>query len=483
MYEQPAGLAEQRFVTQPVTTSTHIPELDTLLGGGLRPGETVLFEGAPGSGHLACALHVLCSAAAAGQRGLLLGVHLSTDRLAADAAAIGWDLQQLERAGQLRRVFTSPFAAALEGGDDGLLWELIDAFTPRWVLIDHAPALELPGEGRVQYTLRLRRLLAGLAGRGTITLMVAGWPAPRALSRPERSLADIILRFELASADQSEGPCLRLVHGRRDCLALLEPVSFDLTPRGPLFAPLRQHAAYHLAHAAPSGLPSLDPLLGGGVPYGRVYLYELEDDDSPLMLQLALLHQIDEAADCFIYVLPATVDFVRLRARALRFGMRAALVRALDDGRLIVVDPFHRPRPTEAEAIVRQAPPLSDPGFVDWFLELCAQATPERTRFVFDIGDLIVAMGPERFVGALPALLGAIRAHRIAAYALLMPDVLPPEAVCTLRRAVDGRLRLWQDRLGRRRAQVLASVTGARTEPLPVLVCPGPPFLDVVRSA
>lgn len=468
---------------QAMTRSTCIPELDILLGGGLRPGETALFEGTPGSGHLACALHILCSAAAAGEPGLLLGVHLSTDRLSADAAAIGWNLQALEQAGQLRRVFTSPFAAALEGGDDGLLWELIDEFAPRWVVIDHAPALELPGEGRVQYTLRLRRLLAGLAGRGAITLMVGGWPAPRALSRPERSLADIILRFELASAGQSEGPCVRLVHGRRNCLALLEPVPFDLTPKGPLFAPLRQHAAYHLSSAASSGLPSLDPLLGGGLPYGRIYLYELEDDDAPLMLQMALLHQIDETADCFIYILPATADFARLRARALRYGMRAALVRALDEGRLIVVDPFDRPRPGEAEAIVRLAPSLSDPAFADWFVELCAQAPPERTRLVFDIGDLVAAMGPERFVGALPVLLGAIRSHRIAAYALIMPDVLPAKAVCTLRRAVDGRLRLWQDRLGRRRAQVLASVTGARTEPLPVLVCPGPPFLDVVRSA
>ncbi len=466
-----------------MTRSTYIPELDTLLGGGLRPGETVLFEGAPGSGHLVCALHILCSAAIADERGLLLGVHLSTDRLSADAAAVGWDLQALEQAGQIRRVFTSPFAAALEGNDDGLLWELIDEFAPRWLLIDHAPALELPWEGRLQYTLRLRRLLAALAVRGTVTLLAAGWPALRVLSRPERSLADIILRFELISAGQSEGPCVRLVHGRRGCLAPLEPLPFDLTPRGPLFAPLRQHAAYRLPSAAPSGLPSLDPLLGGGLPYGRIYLYELEDDDAPLMLQLALLHQIADSADCFIYVLPATTDLARLRARALRYGMRAALARALDEGRLIVADPFDRPRLDGAEAIVQQAPSLSDPCFVDWFLELCAQAPPERTRLVFDIGDLVAAMGSERFVGTLPALLGAIRSHRIAAYALLMPDVLPAGALRTLRRAVDGRLRLWQDRLGRRRAQVLASVTGARTEPLPVLVCPGPPFLDVVRSA
>jgi KaiC/GvpD/RAD55 family RecA-like ATPase len=466
-----------------VTRSTYIPELDTLLGGGLRPGETVLLEGMPEAGHLACALHIVCRAAAAGEHAVLLSVHLSSERLAEEAAAIGWDLQALEQDGRLRCIYTSPFALALESGDDGLLWELIDDFAPSWVLIDHAPALELAWEGRVPFTLRLRRLLAGLTARHVVTLMGAGWPAPRAQNRPERSLADIILRFELLRVEQSQSRCVRLVHGRRGCLAVLEPLPFDCTRHGLLFAPLRQHAAFHVPNAVSSGLPSLDTVLGGGVPYGRVYLYELEDDDAPLLLQLALLHQGAESSDCLIYILPATADFVRLQARAVRYGMRAALVKAVDEGRLRVIDPFDRPRPGSANAIITPAPSFSDPGFVDWFVELCAAAQPERTRMLLDIGDLIAAMGPERFVSALPPLLAAIRLHRIAAYTLAMPDVLPPKAVCTLRRAVDGRLRLWQDHFGRRRAQVLASVTGARTEPLPVLFCQGPPFLDVVRTA
>ena len=88
--------------------ATGIPGLDEMLSGGFLPGTSVLVRGAPGSGKTSLGLQYLIHGARNGQPGLLISFEEFPPSLHRDAESLGWNLAELEHAGVLRLVFTSP---------------------------------------------------------------------------------------------------------------------------------------------------------------------------------------------------------------------------------------------------------------------------------------------------------------------------------------------------------------------------------------
>jgi len=115
------------------------PDLDEMVGGGLLAGSTTLVSGAPGVGKTTLGLQFLMSGIQAGQPGLMVSFEEFPASLIRDAKQIGWDLKALEKAGQLRIVFTSPqlFLDSLTS-HAGPIAETIDTLQPERIVIDSA---------------------------------------------------------------------------------------------------------------------------------------------------------------------------------------------------------------------------------------------------------------------------------------------------------------------------------------------------------
>lgn len=82
-------------------TATGIEGLDQILGGGLPTGRTTAVCGGPGSGKTVLALDFLYNGVMAGEPGVFLGFEENADAVRRNAAAMGRDLEPLEREGKL----------------------------------------------------------------------------------------------------------------------------------------------------------------------------------------------------------------------------------------------------------------------------------------------------------------------------------------------------------------------------------------------
>lgn len=117
--------------------STGIPGLDQMLSSGLLPGTATLVRGAPGTGKTTLAFQFLRAGASAGEPGLFISFEEFPQSLYRDAAGLGWNLKEMENAGSLHLMFTSPevMHASLQTQDSPLL-QLIHAKGIRRVALD-----------------------------------------------------------------------------------------------------------------------------------------------------------------------------------------------------------------------------------------------------------------------------------------------------------------------------------------------------------
>ena len=87
---------------------TGIRGLDSILLGGIPRGNIILVEGPVGAGKTTLGIEfVVRGATDFAEPGLIVVFESSPEKLTRDAARLGWDLAELERARRLKIVFTT----------------------------------------------------------------------------------------------------------------------------------------------------------------------------------------------------------------------------------------------------------------------------------------------------------------------------------------------------------------------------------------
>ena len=137
-------------------TTTGLPELDAMCGGGLFRDTIALVSGAPGTGKTLLGTSFLAGGAAMGERALLFAFEESRGQMIRNSGAWGFDLAALERAGRLQIVSAYP---EVRGMEDHLveMRRIIEAFKPQRVVVDSLTALE-----RIAGTTGFREFVIGL---------------------------------------------------------------------------------------------------------------------------------------------------------------------------------------------------------------------------------------------------------------------------------------------------------------------------------
>lgn len=127
---------------------TGIAGLDEILLGGVRKGNIVLVEGAPGTGKTTLGLEFIYRGARElDETGLIFTFELSPEKVLADAAGFGWDLQSLVDSGKVKIVYTNPAVIIEElQTHDGVLANEIRTTGAKRLLIDGLTPLKLFGE-------------------------------------------------------------------------------------------------------------------------------------------------------------------------------------------------------------------------------------------------------------------------------------------------------------------------------------------------
>jgi circadian clock protein KaiC len=222
--EYPFLISARGFVVLPITSvalnyaaseeriSTGIARLDHMLSGGLFRGSTLLVSGTAGTGKTSLGAHILNSACARGERGLLVLFEESPAQFLRNMRSLGLDLQQWVDAGLLRIWAARPSELGLET-HLAVLARLIEDETPSVAVLDGIAAI---GQGilAAEATSMVARKIDLLKSRDVTTLVTALGQGEGASTETLSSLADTWLLLRNVETDGERNRLLFVLKSR-----------------------------------------------------------------------------------------------------------------------------------------------------------------------------------------------------------------------------------------------------------------------------
>jgi len=152
----PVSLLGPRQQASDVRVTTGNPELDRMCGGGFYRDSVIIVSGPTGVGKTLTATQFVDAGVARGERCLLFSFEESRDQLIRNAASWGFDLQLMERSGNLQIICDYPEMASLE--DHFIIMkQAIEKARPDRLAVDNLSALE-----RVASPRGLRDFIIGM---------------------------------------------------------------------------------------------------------------------------------------------------------------------------------------------------------------------------------------------------------------------------------------------------------------------------------
>lgn len=184
---------------------TGIDPLDHLLCGGLPEGNSVLVQGAPGTGKTILGMQYLQAGIAQFKEpGMLVTFEEHPRRLYRDARALGWDFEAYERAGKLLVVFTSPEAFLRELASDNY-GKLVREYGLRRMVVDSLTQFESYPNAAEQGRVRFERIVNALRRDDLSVVMTRETESREAPFQvtPEEYLADTLVQLEYRRVEET----------------------------------------------------------------------------------------------------------------------------------------------------------------------------------------------------------------------------------------------------------------------------------------
>ena len=256
---------------------TGIAGFDDILAGGVPRGNVILVEGVIGSGKTTLGTEfVYRGASEFGEPGVIVVFEVSPDKLARDAAGLGWDLPELERQQKLKVIYTTRdvFRQELQQADS-LLLEEANKIGARRIFIDGAAGLLPLGDERdARDTFHI--LVQGLQRENLTALLALEAVAlgnREFATLHEESIADTVIRLRVEDVLRAAIRSIEIVKSRghdfqmgRHSFRIVDGVGLEVYRR--VQAPRRSSrdraAAFDPTTRVSTGIPGLDELTNGG---------------------------------------------------------------------------------------------------------------------------------------------------------------------------------------------------------------------------
>lgn len=155
-------------------TSTGVPKLDKILGGGLACGTTTMILGPSGSGKTTLGLHFLC-ASTPEEPGVFFGVYETPPRLEHKARALDLDLEALAKKGAVRLMWKPMTDSTLDGLGHAILRAVTETGAKR-LLIDGLDGFRRAATSAERVPSFFTALANELRVRGVTTLYTTETP-------------------------------------------------------------------------------------------------------------------------------------------------------------------------------------------------------------------------------------------------------------------------------------------------------------------
>ncbi len=268
---------------QPARATTGIPGLDEVLHGGLIEGRIYLIDGDPGAGKTTFALQYLLEGVRLGEPCLYITLSETRNELVANARSHGWSLDgieifelisdELQIDGDSDLTMYHPSEVELSATTRRAL-EKVDAMKPRRMVFDSLSEMRLLAQTSLRYRRQILGIKQYLGGYNCTVLLLDD----RTSEGPDNQLQSIAHGvISLDSHTPAYGRTRRQLRVVKFRGSDFRSGLHDFTVRhGGLSVYPRVAAAEHdggfKREVVPSGLRSLDALLGGGIDRGTTTL-------------------------------------------------------------------------------------------------------------------------------------------------------------------------------------------------------------------
>jgi circadian clock protein KaiC len=271
---------ELRRIFMPATdlVKTGIAGLDDLLNGGIPRGNVILVEGSIGTGKTTIGVEfVYRGAAEFNEPGIIVLFEVSPHKLIRDSLQLGWKLEELERRGLLKIVFTTRevLRQELQQADSVLLAEASRIGAQR-IFVDGVSRL-LGGNGTADSRSAFHVLTEGLQRENLTAILAVEATAHNGngstVLMPEESIADTVIRLKMEDSYRAISRSIEIVKSRgqdfqmgRHTFRIIDGQGVHVFRRvqAPRVGSRDRAAAYDSSTRIPTGIPGLDDLLNGG---------------------------------------------------------------------------------------------------------------------------------------------------------------------------------------------------------------------------
>ncbi|MGC3983408.1 MAG: ATPase domain-containing protein [Pseudorhodoferax sp.] len=391
-----------------------VPGLDDVLGGGLTSNRLYLLEGTPGAGKTTIALQFLLEGVRRGEPVLYVTLSETARELAGVARSHGWDLTGLH----IREML--PTQETLEPDEQYTMFhpsevELsettlkiladVDSLRPLRVVFDSLSELRLLAGNSLRYRRQILALKQFFAGRNCTVLLLDDMTAMEH-DLQVQSISHAVVRLEQMQPDYGAVRRRLIVTKYRGQDYRSGFHDYKIVRGGLQVYPrlvAAEHAAALTQTCMPSGLASLDALLGGGLERGTSTLVTGAPGTgkSTLAVQFALAAaRRGEHAALFLF----DESTYTLRTRCASMGLDLAPF--IDSGhlRLRQVDPAEL-SPGEFVHLVREAVGTHEARvLVIDSLNGYLNAMPDERFLIVQLHELLTYLGQR---GVVTLLIGA----------------------------------------------------------------------------
>jgi circadian clock protein KaiC len=260
--------------------STGIAGLDDVLGGGMARNRLHLLEGSPGTGKTTIALQFLLKGAEQGETGIYISLAETENELRDGALSHGWtipkeievfELVPPESALDPEQHQSLLYSSDLELGEAiKRVLEAIERVKPKRVVIDSLSEIRLLAQSSLRYRRQILALKHYFAQNNSTVIMLDDMTS-ETLDRAVHSIAHSVIHLDQLAPIYG-GERRRLYIGKCRGQSFRGGYhDFTIEPGGVAVYPRlvsAEHRRGFRGASLPSGLPSLDALLGGGTTAG-----------------------------------------------------------------------------------------------------------------------------------------------------------------------------------------------------------------------
>ncbi len=441
---------------------TGVDGLDEVTRGGLVQGDSVLVAGSPGTGKTSLAMQFIYSGITRhDEPGFFITFEEFPQQIYRDALGFGWDFRRLEEEDKLKVLFTSPELMQQDiQRQEGLLPQMIREINARRVVVDSITHFRRLTDDPGEFRDMIYGVINALKREGLTAMLIRELVETEAPgSGSEEYIADSVIYLTREHVDGQRMRFLEVIK-TRGAHHLPGRSLFFIHGDGVRVVPPYRSPFFRFEQAASTGHPDLDDRLGGGIPEGAFYLFEVSSDVHQTVFEINFLRESLAAGDAFAVVDAESSLPGSLVEAAARLGLKQQLETA------------------RAAAQVTVVSPQSDLAAA---LEALQEKGRPKLRVFLDLTRVLAGMRSDELVPRLGTLLTeSLRRRGAVAMATLNPDITDQQSLQRIRSLADGIIRVWREG-NYNYLQVLKTVNSVRTPVTAFLEIAEPPFFELLE--